>query len=48
MGFCVGLVDLIQYGFAIAITRIKGMGVYVCFQPLCDLIPVGTSLLFVI
>ena len=48
MGFSVGLIELIQYSFAIAITRIKGMGVYVCFQPLCDLIHVGTSLPFVI
>ena len=29
-------------------TGIKGMGIYVIFQPLCDLIHVGTSLPFVI
>ena len=48
MGFCVGLVELIQYVFAIASTGIKGVGIYVHLQPLCDLIHVGTSLPFAI
>ena len=48
MGFCVGLVELVQYGLTITITEIKGMGIYVCFQPICNLIHVGTSLPFVI
>ena len=39
---------LIQDGFTIAITGIEGMGFHVCFQLLCDLIHVGTSLPFVV
>ena len=48
VGLCVGLVQLIQDGFAIAITGVKWVCVYVGFQPLCNLIHVGTSLPFVI
>ena len=48
VGFCVGLVQLIQDGFAIIVTGIKGVGFYVSFQPLNNLIHVGTSLPFVI
>ena len=48
VGLCVGLVQLIQDGFAIAITRVKWVCVYVGFQPLSNLIHVGTSSLSVI
>ena len=43
MGFCVGLVKLIQDSFTVAVTGIKGMSIYVGFQPNCDLIHGGTS-----
>ena len=29
--------------FAIAVTGVKGVGVYIFFQPLCNIIHVGTS-----
>ena len=48
MGFCVGLVELIQDGFAIAVARVKWVCIYVILQPLGDLIHVGISLPFVI
>jgi hypothetical protein len=47
-GFCVGLIQLIQDCFAIAVAGIKGMGFYVCFQSLGNVIHVGTSVSFVI
>lgn len=43
VGLCVGLVQLIQNCFTIAITEIKGMSIYVSFQLICDLIYDGTS-----
>jgi hypothetical protein len=48
VGFCVGLIQLIQDCFAIAVAGIKGMGFYVCFQSLGNVIHVGTSVSFVI
>ena len=44
VGFCVGLVELIQYGFAIAIAGIKVMGSYVVIQPLCNIFHISTPL----
>lgn len=40
VGLGLGLVHLIQHGFTIAVPRIKGMGIYVGFQLLCDFIHV--------
>ena len=45
MGFGIGLLQLIQNSFAIAVTKINGMRFYVGFHPFCNLIHVGTSLL---
>lgn len=43
VGFLIGLVELIQDGFAITVAGIEGMGLYVGFQPLGDVIHGGTS-----
>ena len=43
VGLCIGLVQLIQDSFAIAVTGIKGVSLYVDFQSFCDLIHDGTS-----
>ena len=48
VGLGIGLVQLIQYGFAIGVIGIEGMGIYVVFQPLYDIIHVGTSWLSVV
>ena len=42
VGFGVGLVQLIQDGFAIAVTGVKGVGVYVGVEPLCNILHVST------
>ena len=44
MGFCVSLVQLVEDGFAIAVTGVKGVGVYVGVEPLCNLIHISTPL----
>ena len=44
VGFCVGLVELVQDGFAIGITGIKRMGGYVGIQPLCNFVHINTPL----
>ena len=44
VGFSVGLVELIQDGFAITITGIKGVGRYVGIQPICDILHISTPL----
>ena len=44
VGFCVGLVKLIQDGFAIAIAGVKGMGGYVGIQPLYNILHISTPL----
>ena len=38
VGFCVGLVKLIQDGFTIGITQVNGVLVHIGFQPLGDVI----------
>ena len=43
VGFCIGLVELIQDGFTIAVAGVEGVGLYVGFQPLGDVIHGGTS-----
>ena len=43
MGLCVGLVELIQDGFAFTVAGIEWVGLYVGFQPLGDVIHGGTS-----
>ena len=43
VGFGVGLIQLIQDGFAFTIAGIEGKGLYVGFQPLRDVIHGGTS-----
>lgn len=48
VGLCIGLLQLIQDRFTVAVTGIKRVGIYVGFQPLGDLIHDGTSLPFVI
>ena len=40
VGFCVGLVKLIQDGFAITVTGVEGMGGYVGIQPLCNILSI--------
>lgn len=42
VGFCVGLVQLIQDGFAITITGVEGMSCYVGIQPLCNILHIST------
>ena len=44
VGFCVSLVQLIQDGFAIAITGVKGVGSYVGIQPFCNFVHISTPL----
>ena len=46
--FGIGLVQLFQDAFTIAVTGIKGVGVYVSFQPFCNITHVGISLLSVV
>ena len=48
MGFGIGLVQLVQHRFATAAPVIKGMGIYIGFEPLRNVIHVGTSLPFVV
>ena len=43
VGLCVSLIQLIQDGVTVAVARIKGMGLYVGFQHLGDVIHGGTS-----
>ena len=43
VGFCVGLVELIQDGVTVAVTGIEWVGLYVGFQSLGDVIHGGTS-----
>ena len=43
VGFGVGLIQLIQDGFAFTIAGIEWVGLYVGFQPLSDVIHGGTS-----
>ena len=43
-GLAIGLVQLIQHSFAIAIAGIKGLGSYVGIQPLCNILYVSTPL----
>jgi len=38
MGFLIGLVELIQDGLAVAVTRVKWVCFDVCFQPVGDVI----------
>ena len=44
MGLCIGLVKLIQNSFTITVPRVKGMGFYVGFQLLDNLIHIDTPL----
>ena len=44
VGFCVGLVKLIQNSFAITVTGVEGVGGYVGIQPLCNLVHISTPL----
>ena len=44
VGFCVGLVKLLQDGFAITITGIKGVGSYVVIEPFCNILHISTPL----
>ena len=43
VGLGIGLVELIQDGFAFTVAGIEGMGLYLGVQPLCDVIHGGTS-----
>ena len=42
-GLCVGLVELIEDGFAVAVTGLKRVGIYVGFQSLGKVTHGGTS-----
>ena len=44
VGLGIGLVQLIQDGFAIAVTGVEGMGGYVGVEPLCNLVHISTPL----
>ena len=44
VGFCVGLVKLIQGGFEITVTGVKGVGGYVGIEPLCNILHISTPL----
>ena len=44
VGLCIGLVKLIQNSFTITVPRVKGMGFYVGFQIVDNLIHIDTPL----